>query len=109
MANIVYSSIRGTPINLDEIKAKYERTIAVGNASMNTRGDVVDSMGNIITPVEETIRNYNMTSVKPIQRVSLREMPDEYFMTPEQVKATVEKTQAEELEKPDGKLVIKKK
>ena len=55
MAN--YRTALGRTIDMTALAAKNERTRAVGNMSVNARGDTIDSHGRIVTPVTEKVNN----------------------------------------------------
>ena len=59
MSNI-HRTARGINLDLDRLKTINERTVAVGNAGVNARGDLVKG-GKIIKSREEITReNYNI-------------------------------------------------
>lgn len=47
MAKKIYKSAKGKPVDLDAIRAKNERTIAVGK-NVNARGDILGPGGKIV-------------------------------------------------------------
>jgi hypothetical protein len=65
MSNI-HRTARGINLDLDRLKTINERTVAVGNAGVNARGDLVKG-GKIIKSREEITReNYNIRAVLEI-------------------------------------------
>lgn len=52
-----YRTALGRNIDMAALAAKNERTRAVGNMSVNARGDTIDSTGKVIKPVTEKVNN----------------------------------------------------
>ena len=50
---IQHFTMQGKPIDFDSLRTKNEKTIAVGNAGTNTRGDKIGPGGKIIKKREE--------------------------------------------------------
>lgn len=50
-----YRSALGKHVDMAALIAKNERVRAVGNMSVNARGDTIDSMGRIIVPVTKKV------------------------------------------------------
>lgn len=48
-----HKSARGKVVNFDELVHKNAKTIAVGNANLNARGDVVGRGGQVVETAEE--------------------------------------------------------
>ncbi len=46
-------TMQGKPIDLDALRTKNEKTIAVGNAGVNARGDTIGPGGKIVKKREE--------------------------------------------------------
>lgn len=60
-----HKSARGKTVNFDELVLKNAKTIAVGNANLNARGDLVGRSGQIVETVEErTVTNVVTSSSK---------------------------------------------
>ena len=57
MANVHYS-YRGHPVDMDKKKKKFEKEIALGNARMNAKGDIVGKGGKIIKTREQQLAEY---------------------------------------------------
>lgn len=53
MAN--YRTALGKSVDMAALQTRNERVRAVGNMSVNARGDTIDAMGNIIKPVTEKV------------------------------------------------------
>lgn len=67
----IYNTARGSKIDIDRLKLMNETTIAVGNANMNARGDIVER-GKIVKTREQVAQeNYNLSGnniVKEVKR-----------------------------------------
>jgi len=50
-----YRTAQGKVIDMSQLAAKNERTRAVGNMSVNARGDTIDSHGKVILPVTKKV------------------------------------------------------
>lgn len=67
-----YRTAQGKVVDMSQLAAKNERTRAVGNMSVNARGDTIDGQGKIILPVtkkvgekyQRTVNNRAATIVK---------------------------------------------
>jgi hypothetical protein len=78
-----YRSARGKVVDMGALASKNERVRAVGNMSVNARGDTIDSQGNIVVPAtkkaannyQKTVGNRAANVVKPDQ-VQNRLIPD---------------------------------
>ena len=57
MANVHYSSL-GQPVDMDALAKKFEKEIALGNARMNAKGDIVGKGGKIIKTREQQLAEY---------------------------------------------------
>ena len=53
----VYRSAQGKLVDMNALVAKNQKTRAVGNMSVNARGDSIDSYGRVIQPVTEKVTN----------------------------------------------------
>lgn len=50
-----YRTAMGRTLDMESLVAKNERARAVGNMSVNARGDTIDSEGNVVVPVTEKV------------------------------------------------------
>ena len=48
---------RGTPVDMDSLRRDNEKTVAVGNAGANARGDKIDSTGRITRTADQIARD----------------------------------------------------
>lgn len=106
-----YRSALGKQVDMSALAAKNQKVRAVGNMSVNARGDTIDSMGRIIQPVTEKVtNNYSKTvgnrsaqATKPsAQRPKIQEDLTDYEkeLTEE---FTEHDNEVESLKKTDGK------
>lgn len=51
----VYRTAQGKRIDMSTLAARNERVRAVGNMSVNARGDTIDSYGRVIVPVTKKV------------------------------------------------------
>lgn len=58
-----YRTAQGKIIDMSQIAAKNEHVRAVGNMSVNARGDTIDSHGNIVVPVTKKVGKSYQQSV----------------------------------------------
>jgi hypothetical protein len=97
----IYRTAQGKRLDMTILARKNERTRAVGNMSVNARGDTIDSQGRIVVPVTKKVGD------KYERTVSNRETalaPDqEHFASPDESIDFVEKPEllAEEQELDD--------
>lgn len=54
----VYKTMQGKEIDIDKLRQRNETTLAVGNAKVNARGDVLGPGGQIIKKAEEIASEY---------------------------------------------------
>jgi hypothetical protein len=50
-----YRTAQGKVVDMSQLAAKNERTRAVGNMSVNARGDTIDGQGRVIIPVTKKV------------------------------------------------------
>jgi hypothetical protein len=50
-----YITAQGKVVDMSQLAARNERTMAVGNMSVNARGDTIDGQGKIILPVTKKV------------------------------------------------------
>jgi hypothetical protein len=61
----VYKSMAGKVVDIDNLRARNETTLAVGNAKVNSRGDELGPGGKIIRKREEVMDEYYTGRKKP--------------------------------------------
>lgn len=89
---MIHKTMRGKPIDFARLMAKHADKIAVGNASMNARGDVVDRRGVVVKPREELAREYHRHNPKAVRQQSIRDISQEVFLTPDEAWKQVTQT-----------------
>lgn len=76
MAN--YKTAMGKAVDMAALAAKNEKTRAVGNMSVNARGDTIDGTGKVVVPVTSKVNDaYSRTvgnrsaqvTKKPVQKI----------------------------------------
>lgn len=83
-------SMRGEVVDMSAFASRNSTTVALGNANMNARGDVVDRSGNIIKSREVVVQEYYNNNPKAVsQSMSLNDLGNE-ILTPAQAMAQIE-------------------
>ncbi len=91
MKKKIHTSMRGVQIDMDSLRSRNEDTIAVGNASMNARGDIIGKGGNVIVRREELARKHHEKSSTASTTVSLKPAMPDKFETPTEALARLTK------------------
>lgn len=82
----------GDWIDMGALVARNSHVVALGNAGMNARGDIVDRQGNVLKSREVVVQEYYNSNPKRVsQSVSLKDLGDE-VLTPAQVIEKLEST-----------------
>ncbi|MDA9302542.1 hypothetical protein N9578_00855 [bacterium] len=81
------TTARGKAINMQALAAQNETARAVGNKSVNARGDIIDSRGNVKVTAEKKAKALYAAPVVEQEQVS--------FSNPEPVAETPEATEDE--------------
>lgn len=77
-------SLRGVSVDMGLMLAKHEESVAIGNASMNARGDIINQSGQIVKKREQISKEYYSKNPKAVGRasnVSLKDISGE-VLTP---------------------------
>ena len=75
---------KGVTIDMGALAAMNANTVALGNAGMNARGDIVDRAGRVLKAREVVVQEYYNNNPKAVtQSVSLRNLADE-VLTPQE-------------------------
>lgn len=82
-------TMRGEMLDMGQLVAKNERKVALGNASMNARGDIVTPSGKIVKSREAVSQDYYRNPKKAVRSVSLRDISSEVFQTPTEAVAAL--------------------
>ena len=80
-------SMRGKIIDMDALRAQNEQVPAIGNASMNARGDIIGRGGSVEVRREQIIQDYYKGKPQGAQAVSLKSAQPDVFETPAQAMA----------------------
>lgn len=72
MSNSRYKTHRGREFNMGAFVEKNGDTRAVGNSSMNARGDIIDAKGNVKIPTQTISRAVADVKSKETKTVSLK-------------------------------------
>jgi hypothetical protein len=75
-------TMKGQTLDLTPILAKNQHTVAIGNANMNARGDVLGAGGKIVKRREEVVQDYHNKNPQAVRRVSLKEVQPDQFPSP---------------------------
>lgn len=85
-------SMRGEVLDMGRLIAKNEKTVALGNASMNARGDIVGPGGKIIKRREQVATEYYAANPKAVKQVALRDISKEVFASPAEAVSAITET-----------------
>lgn len=81
---------KGAVIDMASLAARNSTTIALGNAGMNARGDLIDRKGRILKTRDVVIQEYYDKNPKAVtQTVSLRDIGEE-VLTPKEAMAKLD-------------------
>lgn len=78
----VQTSMRGVSIDMDSMRAQQEDSVAIGNARMNARGDLLSKGGQIEIRREQIIRDFYAKHPQGMNQVSLKAAMPDKFETP---------------------------
>lgn len=69
----IYRTAQGKPLDMSQLAARNEKTRAVGNMSVNARGDTIDGSGKVILPVTKKVGSkYQKTVSNRVANLSKR-------------------------------------
>lgn len=74
-------SMRGKSVDMSRLMAQNSTKIALGNANMNARGDVLQN-GVVVQSREEIARAYHSSNPKAVRQVAIKNIKDEVFVSP---------------------------
>ena len=94
----VHRTAMGKTVDMSAILAKNEKTRAVGNMSVNARGDTIDAHGRIVKPVTakvneaygKTVGNRSAQATKNVPKPQSKLQPDIPVEIPELTKEELE-------------------
>ena len=75
-------TMRGVEFDMNRLASQHSDKVALGNANMNARGDIIDLRGNIIKKREDVAMEYHRTASSSVTRVALKDIGSEVFPTP---------------------------
>lgn len=78
------TTMRGVVLDMGQIMAQNETAVAVGNANMNARGDILGPGGKIVKRKEQVAQEYHRRNPNAVKRVSLKEATPDVFVTPQE-------------------------
>lgn len=89
-------SVKGEWLDVGLYLAQNEEMIALGNAGLNARGDVLDKRGNVIKTAADIAAEYHAKNPKAVKQISIKDLNSEVLMTPAQaVKAMADQVQTQ--------------
>lgn len=93
-------SMRGEVVDMSAFASRNSTVVALGNANMNARGDLIDRSGKVIKSREVIVQEYYNSNPKAVsQSVSLNDLGNE-VLTPAQAAALWDASKAEEAPAP---------
>lgn len=75
-------SNNGVPVDMTRYLAQNEDSVAIGNARMNARGDLLGPRGKIVKPREQVAAEYHSANPKAVKKVALRDLTEEITPAP---------------------------
>jgi|HigsolmetaAR206D_1030411.scaffolds.fasta_scaffold06752_5 hypothetical protein len=103
---MIVRSIRGETIDFTRLVNENGDEVALGNAMLNARGDLLDKRGRVIQTREEIKSEYHRNK-RSVKQVPIKALDTEVFQTPAQALETLAASQktakAEKPEKPEPK------
>jgi len=94
------TSMRGVKVDMDAMRAANEASVAIGNAKMNARGDVLGKNGQIEVRREQIAREYYAKNPQASKQASLKPAMPDAFETPDQAVARLTKVADTETDTP---------
>lgn len=76
------TTMKGKTLDVGAIQAQNETAIALGNASMNARGDIIGPGGAIIRRKEQVAQEYHKANPNAVKTVSLKDLQPDVFLSP---------------------------
>ena len=87
---------KGLELNMEQLALQHGDAIALGNASMNSRGDMLGKGGKIIKTREDLARDYHTKGTNAVKTVPMSTEINKMFEKPKEAKAPVLKTEVKE-------------
>jgi hypothetical protein len=101
-----YKTMRGKTIDVARVFADNEHAVAIGNAGMNARGDLVDRSGNVIKSREEVAAEYHSHLPKNPRTSPNRDLSSQVIKTPAEIFADLDAAASAETKKSPRKRKI---
>lgn len=104
---MVHRTMKGVPIDMESIIIANGKKVAVGNMSVNARGDLLGQGGEILQTSSERTQQYYKGNPKAVKDISLKDPVDESTLgigAPKKEIAKVKK--AKETILPDGSITL---
>jgi len=89
-------SMRGASVDMGRLSAENANKIAIGNASMNARGDRIGPGGTVIKTHEQITSEYHTKNPEAVKQVALRNIAQE-VLTPAEAVAELRKSKKRKL------------
>lgn len=78
------TTMQGKVIDVGALMAQNETAIAVGNANLNARGDLLGAGGKVVKKKEQIAKEYHTRNPNSVKSVSLKDVQADVFMSPMQ-------------------------
>ena len=88
---------KGRELNMEQLALQHSDAIALGNAKMNARGDILSRGGKIIKTREALARDYHTKGTNAVKTVPMSTEINKMFEKPKKAKAPVLKTEVKEV------------
>jgi hypothetical protein len=75
-------TMRGMTLDMGALVSKNGKKVALGNANMNARGDLINRRGEVVKRREVLTQEYNAANPKAVRQVALRDLKSEVFVSP---------------------------
>jgi hypothetical protein len=76
------TTMQGKVIDVGALMAQNETAVAVGNANMNARGDILGAGGQIVKRKEQVAQDYHKRNPNAVKSVSLKDIQADVSLTP---------------------------
>ena len=93
------TTLKGKQIDIAALRERHGATVALGNAGMNARGDILGKGGAVVKTKEDITREYyenNPNAVTRTSPISLKDISEEIIMTPKEAVAAWDEKRVEE-------------
>lgn len=73
------TTMQGKVIDVGALMAQNETAVAIGNANMNARGDILGAGGQIVKRKEQVAQEYHKQNPNAVKSVSLKDIKADVF------------------------------